>query len=99
MFGLCVAGFLMLRTLALSGTFAYATSTAARISVDATAAYEICVQIWLASSLLADALAVAVQTLLAKSYSSRNVAESKTVRRSHMRSVVTGIQLSSSCDI
>lgn len=72
-------GFLMLRTLALSGTFAYATSTAARISVDATAAYEICVQIWLASSLLADALAVAVQTLLAKSYSSRNVAESKTI--------------------
>eukprot|EP00873_Tetraselmis_striata_P010018 jgi/Tetstr1/430282/TSEL_020109.t1 len=59
-------GYLMLRTAALSGTLAYATGVSARISVEATASFEICFQIWLASSLLADALAVAVQTVLAR---------------------------------
>jgi Na+-driven multidrug efflux pump len=51
---------------AISGTFALATSLAARSDLAHAAAHQICIQLWLASSLLADSLAVAAQTLLAQ---------------------------------
>eukprot|EP00192_Tetraselmis_astigmatica_P005286 CAMPEP_0117695946 /NCGR_PEP_ID=MMETSP0804-20121206/28414_1 /TAXON_ID=1074897 /ORGANISM="Tetraselmis astigmatica, Strain CCMP880" /LENGTH=507 /DNA_ID=CAMNT_0005510059 /DNA_START=116 /DNA_END=1638 /DNA_ORIENTATION=- len=63
-------GYLMLRTLALAGTFAFATSVSARLGVDLAATHQICFQVWLASSLLSDALAVAAQSLLARTYAS-----------------------------
>ena len=66
------AGNLAIRSLAISGTFAVATSMAARTDSVHTAAHQICLQVWLATSLLADALAVAAQTLTA-----RNVAAEK----------------------
>ncbi|KAK9916841.1 hypothetical protein WJX75_007700 [Coccomyxa subellipsoidea] len=59
-------GLLALRTVAISGTFALATSLAARSDLAHAAAHQICIQLWLASSLLADSLAVAAQTLLAQ---------------------------------
>ncbi len=52
--------------MAISGTFALATSLAARSDLAHAAAHQICLQLWLASSLLADSLAVAAQTLLAQ---------------------------------
>jgi len=59
-------GLLAVRTVAISGTFAVATSLAARSDLAHAAAHQICIQLWLASSLLADSLAVAAQTLLAQ---------------------------------
>ena len=43
-----------------------ATATAARIDVPHAAGHQICLQLWLATSLLADALAVAAQALVAR---------------------------------
>lgn len=60
------AGLLALRTVAITATFALATAMAARSDVAHAASHQICLQMWLASSLLADALAVAAQTLVAR---------------------------------
>ena len=60
------AGLLVLRTGAITATFALATAMAARSDVSHAAGHQICLQLWLASSLLADALAVAAQTLVAR---------------------------------
>lgn len=58
----------MVRTLSISATYALATYLAARCGSPAlAAAHQICFQLWMASSLLADALAVSAQTLLARS--------------------------------
>uniref|UniRef100_A0A6N2L6L7 Protein DETOXIFICATION n=1 Tax=Salix viminalis TaxID=40686 RepID=A0A6N2L6L7_SALVM len=62
-------GFLIGRTLAVLMTMTLATSMAARQGVVAMAAHQICMQIWLAVSLLTDALAASGQALIA-SYSS-----------------------------
>ena len=64
---LSAAGLLVLRTVGNTSTFALATALAARTDSPHAAAHQICLQLWLASSLLADSLAVAAQTLLAKS--------------------------------
>ncbi|KAF9676229.1 hypothetical protein SADUNF_Sadunf09G0116800 [Salix dunnii] len=63
-------GFLIGRTLAVLMTMTLATSMAARQGVVAMAAHQICMQIWLAVSLLTDALAASGQALIA-SYSSK----------------------------
>ncbi|KAK9823345.1 hypothetical protein WJX72_002062 [[Myrmecia] bisecta] len=60
-------GLLAIRTVAISGTFALATALAARSGSAHAAAHQICLQLWLASSLLADSLAVAAQSLMARS--------------------------------
>ncbi|KAL4458004.1 hypothetical protein ABPG75_012869 [Micractinium tetrahymenae] len=60
-------GLLALRTLAIMGVYSLATSLAARTDPAHAAAHQIAFQVWLASSLLADSLAVAAQTLLARS--------------------------------
>ena len=59
-------GLLMARTLFVTSIFALATSLASRTDATHAAAHTIAFQIWLASSLLADSLAVAAQALLAK---------------------------------
>ncbi|CAK7329369.1 unnamed protein product [Dovyalis caffra] len=62
-------GFLIGRTLAVLTTMTLATSMAARQGAIAMAAHQICMQIWLAVSLLTDSLAASGQALIA-SYSS-----------------------------
>ncbi|KIY96977.1 hypothetical protein MNEG_10983, partial [Monoraphidium neglectum] len=58
-------GFLVLRSVCVSAVFAVATGLASRAGPIAAAAHQIALQLWLSSSLLADALAAAVQTLVA----------------------------------
>ncbi|XP_073150208.1 protein DETOXIFICATION 45, chloroplastic-like [Henckelia pumila] len=70
-------GFLIGRTLAVLLTMTLGTSMAARQGPIAMAAHQICLQIWLAVSLLTDALATSAQALIA-SYISRD--DYRTVR-------------------
>ncbi|XP_038707881.1 protein DETOXIFICATION 45, chloroplastic isoform X1 [Tripterygium wilfordii] len=62
-------GFLIGRTLAVLTTMTLATSMAARQGAVAMAAHQICLQVWLAVSLLSDALAASSQALIASSFS------------------------------
>ncbi|KAG5547534.1 hypothetical protein RHGRI_013281 [Rhododendron griersonianum] len=64
-----VCGFLLGRTLAVLVTMTLGTSMAARQGPVAMAAHQICLQVWLAVSLLTDALAGSGQTLIASSLS------------------------------
>jgi Na+-driven multidrug efflux pump len=58
-----VGGFLLGRTLAVLTTMTLGTSMAARQGPVAMAAHQICIQVWLAVSLLTDALAASGQVL------------------------------------
>ncbi|KAK7386079.1 hypothetical protein VNO78_32164 [Psophocarpus tetragonolobus] len=62
-------GFLLGRTLAVLSTMTLGTSMAARHGPVAMAAHQICMQVWLAVSLLTDALAASGQALIASSVS------------------------------
>ncbi|KAK7299793.1 hypothetical protein RJT34_10621 [Clitoria ternatea] len=62
-------GFLLGRTLAVLSTITLGTSMAARYGPVAMAAHQICMQVWLAVSLLTDALATSGQALIASSVS------------------------------
>lgn len=62
-------GFVLGRTLAVLTTMTLGTSMAARHGPVAMAAHQICMQVWLAVSLLTDALAVSGQALIASSLS------------------------------
>ncbi|GLT96891.1 hypothetical protein SLE2022_144820 [Rubroshorea leprosula] len=62
-------GFLLGRTLAVLITMTLATSMAARQGSVAMAAHQICMQVWLAVSLLTDAVATSGQALIASSLS------------------------------
>ncbi|XP_057440810.1 protein DETOXIFICATION 45, chloroplastic isoform X2 [Lotus japonicus] len=62
-------GFLLGRTLAVLTTMTLGTSMAARHGPVAMAAHQICMQVWLAVSLLTDALAASGQALVASSLS------------------------------
>nr|QBM79469.1 MATE39 [Rehmannia glutinosa] len=64
-------GFLIGRTLAVLLTMTIGTSMAARQGTVAMAAHQICLQVWLAVSLLTDALASSAQALIA-SYISKD---------------------------
>ncbi|XP_054786797.1 protein DETOXIFICATION 45, chloroplastic isoform X2 [Prosopis cineraria] len=65
-------GFLIGRTLSVLLTITLGTSMAARQGPVAMAAHQICMQVWLAVSLLTDALATSVQALIASSVSRRD---------------------------
>ena len=66
---LSICGVLMCRTSLVMLVYSSATSLVARSGVSAlSAAHQIAFQLWLASSLLADSLAVAAQSLMAKSH-------------------------------
>lgn len=56
-----IGGFLIGRTFALLTTTTLATSMAARQGPEPMAAHQICMQVWLAVSLLTDALAASAQ--------------------------------------
>ncbi|KAK7320234.1 hypothetical protein VNO77_29535 [Canavalia gladiata] len=62
-------GFLLGRTFAVLTTMTLGTSMAARHGPVAMAAHQICMQVWLAVSLLTDALAASGQALIASSVS------------------------------
>ncbi|XP_057966347.1 protein DETOXIFICATION 45, chloroplastic [Malania oleifera] len=62
-------GFLLGRTLAVLVTMTLGTSMAARQGPVAMAAHQICLQVWLAVSLITDALAASGQALIASSLS------------------------------
>ncbi|XP_060168711.1 protein DETOXIFICATION 45, chloroplastic-like isoform X3 [Lycium barbarum] len=62
-------GFLIGRTLSVLFTMTLATSMAARQGSVAMAAHQICLQVWLAVSLLTDALAASAQVLIASNLS------------------------------
>ncbi|XP_062115005.1 protein DETOXIFICATION 45, chloroplastic-like [Humulus lupulus] len=70
-------GFLLGRTLAVLTTMTLGTSMAARQGPVAMAAHQICIQVWLAVSLLVDALGASAQALTA-SYMSKG--DYKTVK-------------------
>lgn len=58
---LLLGGFLLGRTLSVLTTMTLGTSMAARQGAVAMAAHQICMQVWLAVSLLTDALAASSQ--------------------------------------
>ncbi|XP_020540561.1 protein DETOXIFICATION 44, chloroplastic isoform X3 [Jatropha curcas] len=87
-------GLLIGRTIAVLLTMTLATSMAAREGPIPMAGHEICMQIWLAVSLLNDALALAGQALLASCYSQGNYKQARQVIYRVMQiGGVTGVAL------
>ncbi|KAL8206056.1 hypothetical protein R6Q57_009607 [Mikania cordata] len=72
-------GLLMSRSFAVLVTMTLSTSVAAREGSVPMAGHQICLEVWLALSLLTDALALAGQAILASSYSQRNYGEARRV--------------------
>ncbi|GAA0163001.1 transporter [Lithospermum erythrorhizon] len=70
---------LTVRSLAVLVTMTLATSMAAREGPIPMAGYQICIEIWLALSLINDALALAGQALLATDYSQGNYNQARKV--------------------
>ncbi|KAI3771115.1 hypothetical protein L6452_02271 [Arctium lappa] len=72
-------GLLMSRSLAILITMTISTSVVAREGPVAMAGHQICLEVWLALSLLTDALALAGQAILASSYSQKNYGQARRV--------------------
>lgn len=72
-------GFLLGRTMAILFTTTLATSMAARQGAISMAGHQILMQIWLATSLLSDALALAGQALMATAYAKGDLKRVKDV--------------------
>ncbi|XP_062177891.1 protein DETOXIFICATION 45, chloroplastic isoform X2 [Alnus glutinosa] len=88
-------GFLLGRTLAVLTTMTLGTSMAARQGPVAMAAHQICIQVWLAVSLLTDALAASGQALIASSLSKGDYGAVKDITHLVLKiGLVTGISLS-----
>ena len=64
---LSTSGVLAFRSLCVVGTYAIASGLSLEAGEELSAAHQVCHQLWLGSTLLADALAVAAQTLMAQS--------------------------------
>ncbi|KAL0922518.1 hypothetical protein M5K25_006508 [Dendrobium thyrsiflorum] len=87
-------GLLIARTIAVLLTMTLATSMAAKEGPIPMAAHQICLQVWLAVSLLNDALALAGQALLASEYTKGNYKQARTViYRALQIGVISGIML------
>ncbi|XVF76888.1 hypothetical protein PTKIN_Ptkin13bG0303300 [Pterospermum kingtungense] len=87
-------GLLIGRTMATLGTLTLATSLAARQGPVPMAGHQICIQVWLAVSLLTDALALSGQALLATEYSQPNYQQARQVIYSVLQiGLVTGLGL------
>ncbi|PIN12357.1 putative membrane protein, predicted efflux pump [Handroanthus impetiginosus] len=66
-------GFLLLmRVIAVTFCVTLAASTAARLGSTQMAAFQVCLQVWLTTSLLADGLAVAGQAILASAFARKD---------------------------
>nr|XP_043609602.1 protein DETOXIFICATION 45, chloroplastic [Erigeron canadensis] len=87
-------GFLLGRTLAVLTTTTLGTSMAARQGPIAMAAHQICLQVWLAVSLITDALAASGQALIASSVSEGDYRSVKDITYLVLKiGLVTGISL------
>ncbi|XP_043711252.1 protein DETOXIFICATION 45, chloroplastic isoform X2 [Telopea speciosissima] len=87
-------GFLLGRTLACLVTMTLGTSMAVRQGPLAMAAHQICLQVWLAVSLLTDALATSGQALIASSFSKGDYSTVKEITRFVLKvGVFMGISL------
>ncbi|KAL8200343.1 hypothetical protein R6Q57_011682 [Mikania cordata] len=87
-------GFLLGRTLAAVATVTLSTSMAARQGPISMAAHQICLQVWLSSSLLADAQASAGQALIASSFSKHNYSRVKEITFYALKTgFITGVSL------
>uniref|UniRef100_A0A5B7AMH5 Protein DETOXIFICATION n=1 Tax=Davidia involucrata TaxID=16924 RepID=A0A5B7AMH5_DAVIN len=87
-------GFLIGRTLAVLMTMTLGSSMAARQGPVAMAAYQICLQVWLAVSLLTDALAASGQALIASSFSKGDYNTVREVTNFVLKvGLVTGVSL------
>ncbi|KAI8559389.1 hypothetical protein RHMOL_Rhmol04G0169900 [Rhododendron molle] len=87
-------GLLITRSLAVLVTMTLATSMAAREGPIAMAGHQICLQVWLAVSLLTDALALAGQALLAGDYSQGDYGKARqVVNRIIQIGLITGVLL------
>ncbi|KAJ6682320.1 PROTEIN DETOXIFICATION [Salix koriyanagi] len=87
-------GFLLGRTLAAVMTITLSTSMAARQGALAMAAHQICLQVWLSVSLLADAQAASGQALIASSCAKGDYRTVKEITFSALKTgLITGISL------
>ncbi|KAI0514025.1 hypothetical protein KFK09_010058 [Dendrobium nobile] len=87
-------GLLLGRTLSVLITMTLGTSMAARLGPLAMAAHQICLQIWLAVSLLSDALALSAQALIASSYAKFDYKRVKEITHCVLKTgLLTGITL------
>ncbi|XP_062177307.1 protein DETOXIFICATION 45, chloroplastic-like [Alnus glutinosa] len=87
-------GFLLGRTLAAVLTITLSTSMAARLGPLAMAAHQICLQVWLSVSLLADAQASAGQALIASSFAKGDYGTVKEITYFALKTgLFTGISL------
>ncbi|OMO84967.1 Multi antimicrobial extrusion protein [Corchorus capsularis] len=87
-------GLLIGRTIATLGTLTLATSLAAKQGPVPMAGHQICIEVWLAISLLTDALALSGQALLAADYSQANYRQARRVIYSVLQiGLVTGFAL------
>eukprot|EP00198_Chlamydomonas_reinhardtii_P006821 XP_001696157.1 MATE efflux family protein [Chlamydomonas reinhardtii] len=71
--------YLVLRSASVTATYAVATSLVARAGAAVTASHQIAFQLWLACGLLADALAVAAQSLMARDIGAGSAAGARQV--------------------
>ncbi|KFK38257.1 hypothetical protein AALP_AA3G089700 [Arabis alpina] len=65
-------GLMLARTIAVTFCQTLAAAMAARLGTTQMAAFQICLQVWLTTSLLADGLAVAAQAILACSFTEKD---------------------------
>lgn len=87
-------GMLLGRTLSVLITMTLATAMAARQGTLAMAAHQICLQVWLAVSLLSDALAVSAQALIASSLAKLDYKKVKEVTNDVLKTgVFVGVAL------
>ncbi|KAI4304810.1 hypothetical protein MLD38_040276 [Melastoma candidum] len=88
-------GFLLLmRVIAATICVTLAASMAARLGSTQMAAFQVCLQVWLASSLLADGLAVAGQAILASAFARNDLERaSATASRVLQLALVLGLAL------
>ncbi|XP_024627511.1 protein DETOXIFICATION 43 [Medicago truncatula] len=88
-------GLLLARVVAVTFCMTFAASLAARLGSVPMAAFQPCLQIWLTSSLLADGLAVAVQAILACSFTEKDYKKTTAAAtRALQMSFVLGMGLS-----
>ncbi|KAG5620867.1 hypothetical protein H5410_006085 [Solanum commersonii] len=87
-------GFLLGRTLAAVLTVTLSTSMAAQLGAIPMAAHQICLQVWLSASLLADAQAASGQALIASSFARKDYGRVKLITHVALKTgLATGILL------
>ncbi|KAG9131525.1 hypothetical protein Leryth_022052 [Lithospermum erythrorhizon] len=85
---------LLMRVIAATFCVTLSASLAARLGSTQMAAFQVCLQVWLASSLLADGLAVAGQAILASAFANKDYCSAvTTASRVIQLAVVLGLML------